>query len=134
MIKLAELYFEDAKYAYNQEDEEFSRQLELFEAKKIGKEPDAPTLNLEPTIKLYETLLKRFPKFEQNDGVQYLYNNKPNKLKNISYDYDNSSQSFKLRFIYENKKVMIPITCRTRQAGGWSGKSLFITTSGVKFI
>lgn len=63
-----------------------------------------------------------------------LYNNKPNKLKNISYDYDNSSQSFKLRFIYENKKVMIPITCRTRQAGGWSGKSLFITTSGVKFV
>ncbi len=30
------------------------------------------------------------------------------------------------------KSVIIPITCRTRAAGGWAGKSLFITTPGVK--
>ncbi|MDE0881785.1 MAG: tetratricopeptide repeat protein, partial [Myxococcota bacterium] len=72
MFRLAELYFEEAKYAYNAADEEFSVQLELFEAKKIGKEPDAPTLDLARTIKLYDTILKRFPKFERNDGVQYL--------------------------------------------------------------
>jgi len=72
MFRLAELYFEQAKYDYNDADEEFSRQLELFEAKKIGKEPEAPMLELAKSIKLYETILKRFPKFEQNDGVQYL--------------------------------------------------------------
>ena len=72
MFRLAELYFEQAKYDYNDADEEFSRQLELFEQKKIGKEPDAPVLDLAKSIKLYETSLKRFPKFEQNDGVQYL--------------------------------------------------------------
>ena len=32
----------------------------------------------------------------------------------------------------ELKNVSIPITCRTRSAGGWSGKSLYITTSGFK--
>ena len=39
-----------------------------------------------------------------------------------------------MRFRYGRKNIMIPITCRTRQAGGWSGKSLFITTSGVKVL
>ena len=32
----------------------------------------------------------------------------------------------------ELKQATIPITCRTRSAGGWAGKSLFISTSGVK--
>ena len=66
------------------------------------------------------------------DLKNLLYNSKANKIKNVSYEYDGSSQSFKIRFMFEKLKVLIPITCRTRQAGGWSGKSLFITTSGVK--
>ena len=71
-FRLAELYFEQAKYDYNDADEEFACvSLSLFE-KKIGKEPEAPVLDLAKSIKLYETILKRFPKFEQNDGVQYL--------------------------------------------------------------
>jgi hypothetical protein len=28
----------------------------------------------------------------------------------------------------------MPVTCRTRAAGGWKGKSLFIETSGLKIL
>ena len=49
-------------------------------------------------------------------------------------DYDGKSQSFEMKFRYGRKNITIPITCRTRAAGGWSGKSLFITTSGVKVL
>ena len=65
---------------------------------------------------------------------EILFNKDPSKLSSIQSVYDGVRQSFQMKFRYENKNVMIPITCRTRQAGGWSGKSLFITTSGVKVL
>ena len=59
-----------------------------------------------------------------------------NDIKNISNNYNGDSQSFTVNFKIEIsgeiKDVTIPITVRTRAAGGWSGKSLFITSSGVK--
>ena len=65
---------------------------------------------------------------------ELLFNKDPNKLSSIQSTYDNKSQSFEMKFKYDNKNIKIPITCRTRSAGGWSGKSLFITTSGVKLV
>ena len=57
-------------------------------------------------------------------------------IKDISNNYDGNSQSFTVNFKItisgELKDVTIPVTVRTRSAGGWSGKSLFITSSGVK--
>ena len=58
----------------------------------------------------------------------------PAEYSKITGYYDGTSQSFKMSFKYKTKTVNIPITCRTRAAGGWSGKSLYITTSGVKFL
>ena len=58
----------------------------------------------------------------------------PAELSKITGYYDGTSQSFKMSFKYKGKTVNIPITCRTRAAGGWAGKSLYITTSGVKFL
>ena len=58
----------------------------------------------------------------------------PEEYSKITGYYDGTSQSFKMSFKYKTKTVNIPITCRTRAAGGWSGKSLYITTSGVKFL
>ena len=73
-----------------------------------------------------------------NEELKELLVNKDSKrIKNIKAVYDGKSQSFKIGFTFangNNKKVEIPITVRTRAAGGWSGKSLFITTSGVKFV
>ena len=57
-------------------------------------------------------------------------------IKDISNNYNGDSQSFTVKFKIEisgdTKDVTIPVTVRTRAAGGWSGKSLFITSSGVK--
>jgi len=59
-----------------------------------------------------------------------------NEIKSINNTYDGNSQSFIIKFdiviAEELKPVTIPVTVRTRAAGGWSGKSLYITSSGVK--
>ena len=72
----------------------------------------------------------------ENESLKELLVNKsPSRLTGIKSSYDGQSQSFTMNLNFTNgtlKKVSIPITCRTRSAGGWSGKSLFISTSGVK--
>ena len=72
----------------------------------------------------------------ENDSLkEFLINKNPSRLTGIKSSYDGQSQSFTMNMNFTNgelKKVSIPITCRTRAAGGWSGKSLFISTSGVK--
>ena len=57
---------------------------------------------------------------------------KPKQLTKIKFEYDNKGQSCNLSFQWKDYKVKLPITCRTRAAGGWQGKSLFMTTSGLK--
>ena len=63
-----------------------------------------------------------------------LFNSNPSALTSITGTYDGTSQSFKVAFKYNKKSVNIPITMRTRTAGGWQGKSLYINTPGVKFL
>ena len=66
---------------------------------------------------------------------ELLFNKNPARLTAIKTVYDGQSQSFSINLNFTNgelKQVTIPITMRTRSAGGWSGKSLFISTSGVK--
>jgi len=59
-----------------------------------------------------------------------------NTIKDIETIYDGTSQSFLVNFKIaigtETKSVSIPITIRTRASGGWSGKSLYINTPGLK--
>jgi hypothetical protein len=59
-----------------------------------------------------------------------------NDIKNIENKYDGNSQSFEINFQLtqpdETKLITIPTTLRTRAAGGWSGKSLYITSQGIK--
>ena len=57
---------------------------------------------------------------------------KSSQLSKINFNYNGSAQSFELNFSWKDYKVAMPITCRTRAAGGWSGKSLFMTTPGLK--
>ena len=72
----------------------------------------------------------------ENESLKELLINKnPARLSGIKSSYDGQSQSFTITLNFTNgelKNVRIPITCRTRSAGGWSGKSLFISTSGVQ--
>ena len=59
-----------------------------------------------------------------------------NDIKDIKNKYDDNSQSFKVNFklnlVGQVTDVTIPVTVRTRAAGGWSGKSLYITSQGIK--
>ena len=72
----------------------------------------------------------------ENESLKELLINKnPARLSGIKSSYDGQSQSFTITLNFTNgelKNVKIPITCRTRSAGGWAGKSLFISTSGVQ--
>tara|TARA_B100000965_G_C19557768_1_gene743019 strand:- start:97 stop:1458 length:1362 start_codon:yes stop_codon:yes gene_type:complete len=68
---------------------------------------------------------------------QLLHNEDASKITNITNFYDGRQQSFDVTFKYDpgtNGKydVEIPVTARTRSPGGWSGKSLYVTSSGVK--
>jgi hypothetical protein len=69
----------------------------------------------------------------ENEGYrQMLFNEDVDQLNRIRFDYDNNSQKFTMHFVYDrlNYRVQIPITVRTRTAGGWSGKALYINTPG----
>ena len=68
------------------------------------------------------------------DQRQIFFTKKSIDLTSIRTSYDNKSQSFNLSFGYRplGKVISAPITLRTRAAGGWSGKRLYVTTSGFK--
>ena len=65
---------------------------------------------------------------------EIFFNTKPSNYGNIKTTYDNKSQTFTLSFLYKplNTKIEASIVLRTRARGGWSGKSLYITTPGFK--
>lgn len=68
------------------------------------------------------------------DKRQIFFADKSIDLTNTKTNYNNKGQSFDLAFGYRPQKNIIsaPMTIRTRASGGWSGKSLYITTSGFK--
>ena len=68
---------------------------------------------------------------------QVLINTNKDKFSSIQNTYNGTSQSFNITFDFDpgtngKYKVEIPTTVRTRAVGGWSGKSLYINTPGVK--
>lgn len=71
---------------------------------------------------------------KNEDFRELLENKKASLLKNISPKHTEGTQNFTLDFQFLNFKVHIPITVRTRAAGGWSGKSLYMTSSGIDMI
>jgi len=68
------------------------------------------------------------------DMKEFLLNDSPMDLTNLKFNYNDGQQSFNmtLKFKVGNYRVDIPITTRTRSAGGWSGKALYITSPGLK--
>ena len=65
---------------------------------------------------------------------QIFFSQNSRDFAGINIKYDNKSQSFKAGFVYVplKLKVTFPMTLRTRAAGGWGGKNLYMTTSGSK--
>lgn len=54
-------------------------------------------------------------------------------VKNIKTEYNNVGQTFTLYGTSNGFDFRTNITLRTRTKGGWSGKSLYITTPGIKY-
>jgi hypothetical protein len=73
---------------------------------------------------------------ENQDLKSIVTINNSKDIKDIKNSYDGTSQSFTINFKTkiknELKSISIPVTVRTRASGGWSGKSLYITSSGIK--
>ena len=70
-----------------------------------------------------------------NDSHRQIFFGKdPKDFVAINTRYDNKSQSFNAGFVYAplKLKVTFPVTLRTRLAGGWGGKNLYITSTGFK--
>jgi hypothetical protein len=68
----------------------------------------------------------------KNEEYRELLENEDSKnLKKIKTSHVKGTQSFKVSFDFFHHKVDVPITMRTRARGGWSGKSLYITSSGI---
>jgi hypothetical protein len=68
----------------------------------------------------------------KNEEFRELLENKDaNLLKKIKTNHAEGTQNFEITFEFFHYKVSIPITVRTRAAGGWSGKALYITSSGI---
>lgn len=71
---------------------------------------------------------------EDNMFKDMLFERNHERFGDIEFIYTEGQQSFKISFLYNNKETInieIPITSRTRNSGGWSGKSLFINSSGI---
>tara|TARA_B100001248_G_scaffold99201_1_gene73625 strand:- start:40 stop:1425 length:1386 start_codon:yes stop_codon:yes gene_type:complete len=65
---------------------------------------------------------------------QMLMSDNTRDFSGIKTSYDGKQQTFKLSWTYKPLKISaeMPVVLRTRQAGGWAGKSLYITSSGIK--
>ena len=74
--------------------------------------------------------LKEVSSDETNREI--FFNTKPTNYSSIKVDYDKKGQTFNLSFTYKplNAKVESSIVLRTRSKGGWSGKALYITSTG----
>ena len=64
------------------------------------------------------------------DLKQILLNTNPSNIDRTNFEYGNG-QSFVLSFNFKptNSTLVIPLILRTRTAGGWSGKNLYITAT-----
>lgn len=71
-----------------------------------------------------------------NEELKSICLNKDKRnLVNIDYKYNKGQQSFIMVFTYKPLKLKceLPITMRTRSAGGWQGRALYMTSSGIKY-
>lgn len=70
-----------------------------------------------------------------NEELKAIFlNKKSSNYGNISVDYKEGQQSFTMSFTYKPLKLKceLPITMRTRSAGGWQGRALYMTSSGLR--
>jgi len=70
----------------------------------------------------------------ENEELKAIFLEKDKRAySSIKIEYKDGQQSFKVHFKHKptGKTCVLPITLRTRSSGGWSGKALYMTSSGL---
>ena len=55
-----------------------------------------------------------------------------NQIKALQVNRTAGTQSLEVYWKFGKNNYKMPITMRTRAAGGWSGKALYMSSSGIK--
>jgi len=71
LFRLAKLYYDQAQDDYLAAYSTYEEQLALHRRGKVADAPEEPRKNLDPAIRIYESILQRFPDFRNNDAVLY---------------------------------------------------------------
>lgn len=72
LFRLAELYFETESDAFVQLDQEYTRELELYDLGRIPDPPTEPEKDYSRTVATFRRLIGDFPDYRQIDGAYYL--------------------------------------------------------------
>lgn len=72
MYRLAELYYEKSELDYMASDDDFTRQMSLYDRGKLAKEPREPRKSYQSSERVWRNLLRRFPDYRYADAVYYL--------------------------------------------------------------
>ena len=110
MFRLAELYFEVADEKFLQDNEDYNRLGDLFDAGKLEYLPEPPEKDYRKSIGLYKRIIRKFPDYEDLGAVYYM----------LGYAYsDEASRSEdpeKARKTYEAMVENIPDSAYRAQA------------------
>lgn len=71
MFRLAKLYYDQAQDDYLNALPEYDAQLKLYQRGKVPDEPAEPAKDFRDAIRLYQTLVDRFPQFVHADAALY---------------------------------------------------------------
>jgi TolA-binding protein len=71
MFRLAKLYYDQSQDDYLNALPEYDAQLRLYRRGKVADEPVEPAKSFEDSIRMYQTLVDRFPAFEHADAALY---------------------------------------------------------------
>ncbi len=71
MFRLAKLYYDQAQDDYLNALPEYDAQFRLYQRGKVPDEPSEPAKNFSDAIRMYQTLVDRFPSFEHSDAALY---------------------------------------------------------------
>ncbi|MFT5430353.1 MAG: TolA-binding protein [Myxococcota bacterium] len=72
MFRLAELYFEKSQVDNEGLSMQYDRDLDRYERGKLASEPIPPRENFAEAVKLYDEVIRRFPKYRFSDVAYYM--------------------------------------------------------------
>lgn len=72
LLQLAQLYQRQSAALFQQQMEQYEKQLEAFEKNEILDEPEIPHANMEKSISMLERLVEKYPKVSFRDKALYM--------------------------------------------------------------